>query len=302
MQFYEAAHSPPERLSFGMLLLYGLAAVALISLCGGAVVVGNRMLFGPAPELVAGQVWPLRIWLAYLALAGAIAVAYGLQVRFVERRPCSELALRPAVAETGVGAALGIIFAALVVLLLAVTGCYRIVGWHSPFDLAAPALMAIGAGVMEEIIARGFVLGLIERWAGSGVALVSSAILFGAAHIENTGAGAWPVIALSLGAGVTLGAAYLATRRLWLPIGLHFGWNFAQSALFGLLDSGASFPSLIDARIAGPGWLTGGAFGPEASVPGLAVWVLFGVVLLFRAVRRNRIVPWRSSRSLEVPC
>jgi membrane protease YdiL (CAAX protease family) len=135
-------------------------------------------------------------------------------------------------------------------------------------------------------------LGLIERWAGSLVALGLSALLFGGLHFDNAGAGLWPVLALMLGPGFALGAAYLATGRLWLPIGLHFGWNFGQSGLFGLLDSGTSFPSVIDASIAGPYWLTGGAFGPEASLPGLAIWLLLGVFLLTRAHRRGRLVPF----------
>ena len=109
-------------------------------------------------------------------------------------------------------------------------------------------------------------------------------------------------LAIAVEAGLLLGAAYTVNRSLWLPIGLHFGWNFGQSGLFGLLDSGTSFPSLIDARIAGPAWLTGGAFGPEASLPGLAIWILVGCFLLVRAARRGRIVPWRSAPALEVPC
>jgi membrane protease YdiL (CAAX protease family) len=293
MSLPDILSGPPARISLPSLLLYLLAAVVLVVVCGGAVVVGGRWLFGPAPELAEGQAWPLSVWFAYDALAMAMVVAYWLQCRFVERRRCDALAPPHLLGEVGTGAVIGIGGAALITVLLALTGCYRIVGWRSPAELAAPTLMAIGAAVMEEILARGFVLGLIERRAGSGVALAVSAMLFGAAHLDNAGVGAWPVVALTLGAGITLGAAYLATGRLWLPIGLHFGWNFGQSALFDLPDSGTNFPSLIEAHVAGPGWLTGSAFGPEASLPGLALWVLLGILLLIRASRRGRLVPWR---------
>ncbi|GGF17381.1 hypothetical protein GCM10011611_24000 [Aliidongia dinghuensis] len=293
----ETTPVPIERISLPRLLVYLLAATVLVVTCGGLVIGADRLLFGSsaAPD----SIW---LWLTYAALALAVLAAYGLHGRFVERRPRRELALRPALRETATGTAIGIGFVALLVLVLAAAGGYRIAGWRSPVEMAMPSLMAIGAALMEEVLARGFVLGLLERWAGSWVALVLSAVLFGAAHLDNPGAGAWPITALTLGAGLALGAAYLATRRLWLPIGLHFGWNFGQSALFGLLDSGTSFPSLIDARVEGPAWLTGGAFGPEASLPGFVLWLLFGLFLLTRAVGAGRLLPRRRAPAVEVPC
>jgi len=281
----------PTRISLSRLLLHLLTAVLLVALCGGAVILLKGWLFGASPALVEGQPFPIEAWLAYVALAVSVLIAYGLQGRFVERRTRSELAPGRA-GEALQGATVGIGFALLVVLVLWLGGAYRIVAWRGPGDLLAPTLMALGAGLSEELLIRGFVLGLIERWAGSLVALVLSAMLFGGLHFDNAGAGLWPVVALMLGPGFALGAAYLATGRLWLPIGLHFGWNFGQSGLFGLLDSGTSFPSVIDASVSGAPWLTGGAFGPEASMPGLAIWLLLGVFLLTRAHRRGRLVPF----------
>ena len=287
--------APAEaRISFLAMLGYFLTAALLVGLCGGTVVVGKRLLFGQSSPLVEGAVLPLGLWATYVAIALAVVAAYWLQGRLVERRPRRELAPARAPGELLLGAAMGIGFALLIVLLLWATGCYRVTGWRGPADLAAPTLMAVGAGLFEETLIRGFILGLIERWGGSTLALILSSVLFGGLHIDNAGAGLWPVVALSLGAGIALASAYLATGRLWLSIGLHFGWNFGQSGLFGLLDSGTSFPSLIDARVSGPDWLTGGAFGPEASLPGLALWVLCGAALLARAARHGRIVPWRS--------
>jgi len=283
----------PTRISLPRLLLYLLAAAVLVTLCVGAVLLANNALLGARPRPVDGQPLPIEVWFAYVAVAVSILVAYRLQARFVERRSRPELATAR-MGELLVGAAGGIGLTLLVVAILWIGGAYHGT-WRGPSDLPAPTLMAIGAALMEELLLRGFVLGLIERWGGSLVALVLTALLFGGAHFENSGAGLWPVVALMLGPGFALGAAYLATGRLWLPIGLHFGWNFGQSGLFGLLDSGTSFPSVIDASISGPYWLTGGAFGPEASLPGLAVWVLLGIFLLTRARRQGRLVPFRSS-------
>lgn len=290
----------PTRISLRHLLAYLLAAAVLVTLCGGALIVLKGRLFGPEPPLVEGQPFPLEAWFAYVAVALSVLLAYLLQARLVERRPRRELAPGRA-GELLVGAAVGIGLALLVVLALWIGGAYR-GAWHGLGDLLAPSLMAIGAGLSEELLIRGFVLGLIERWAGSLVALLLTAVLFGGLHFDNAGAGLWPVLALMLGPGVALGAATLATRRLWLPIGLHFGWNFGQSGLFGLLDSGTSFPSVIDASVAGPTWLTGGAFGPEASLPGLAVWLSLGLFLLIQARRRGRLVPFHPSTDPVPSC
>jgi uncharacterized protein len=291
----------PTRISLPRLLLHLLAAAVLVVLCGGAVILLKGWLFGASPPLVEDQPFPLDAWLAYVALALSVLIAYRLQGRFVERRPRRELAPGRA-GELLIGAAVGIGLTLLVVLLLWLGGAYRIVAWRGAGGLLAPTLMAIGAGLSEELLIRGFVLGLIERWAGSLVALTLTAVLFGGLHFANSGAGIWPVVALMIGPGFGLGAAYLATGRLWLPIGLHFGWNFGQSGLFGLLDSGTSFPSVIDAGVGGPDWLTGGAFGPEASLPGLAIWLLLGAVLLNRARRRGRLVPLHPSTDLVPSC
>ena len=68
-------------------------------------------------------------------------------------------------------------------------------------------------------------------------------------------------IAIMLEAGVLLGSAYFLTRRLWLPIGLHIGWNFTQGGVFGIAVSGHPSSGLLQAVLSGPTWLSGGAFG-----------------------------------------
>ena len=70
-------------------------------------------------------------------------------------------------------------------------------------------------------------------------------------------------LAIMLEAGVLLGAAYAVTGRLWLPIGLHIGWNFTEGSLFGMSVSGNAIDTgLLHGTLTGPPLLTGGAFGP----------------------------------------
>jgi uncharacterized protein len=282
------------RISFRALCGYSLTAALLIALSFGLTILVRLAVFSRIPLPVEGQPFPIEDWMLYAAMAFVLLAAYWAQRRFIERRPLTELAPHRALPELLLGAAAGIGLVVLIVILLWAAGAYRLAGLRGGSVLAAPALMAVGAGLSEEVLMRGFVLGLLQRWAGSAVALVLSALLFGVLHFDNAGAGLWPVVVLVLGPGMALAAAYLMTGRLWLSIGLHAGWNFGQSGLFGLVDSGTRFPSLLDASVEGAYWLTGGAFGPEASVPCFLLWVLVGLVLLTVAVRRGRFIPFRS--------
>jgi membrane protease YdiL (CAAX protease family) len=67
----------------------------------------------------------------------------------------------------------------------------------------------------------------VQNAGGTWIALVVSSPLFGVAHALNPGATFSSTIGIALQAGVMLGLAYSLTRRLWLPIGIHIGWNFA---------------------------------------------------------------------------
>ena len=86
-------------------------------------------------------------------------------------------------------------------------------------------------------------------------------------------------------------------RSLWLPIGLHFAWNFTEGFVFDVPVSGHPVEGLVEARISGAELLTGGAFGLEASVIALIVCTAAGVWLVVRAVRAGRSVPPRWKRA-----
>ena len=104
--------------------------------------------------------------------------------------------------------------------------------------------------------------------------------------------------AIAVEAGILLGAAYMLTRRLWLAIGIHATWNFTQGWVFSVPVSGGEAPlGLLITRRAGPEWLTGGAFGLEASVVAMVVATLAGLVLLLMAIRGGQLrpAPWQKA-------
>jgi len=91
-------------------------------------------------------------------------------------------------------------------------------------------------------------------------------------------------VAIAVEAGLLLCAAYQASGTLWLPIGIHFGWNAAEGAIFGF---GHASGGLLSIRFAGPSYLTGGASGPEAGLP--AVLLCLGAAYYY--VRRTGSIP-----------
>jgi hypothetical protein len=92
--------------------------------------------------------------------------------------------------------------------------------------------------------------------------------------------GAFATLALIV-IGVELGVAYLVTRWLWLPIGMHFAWNLIEGTLLGFPVSGMSRPSLLSIAQGGPEFWTGGSFGPEGSPVAIALSLLDIAFLLW---------------------
>ena len=232
---------------------------------------------------------PLAI-LFSLIVAAIFIAAYSLFVRWIERRPVDEFGAKGWSRELGGGLLAGLILFSIVIGIIAALGGYRVIGSNPATALYPAIAIAITSGVTEEIVLRGLFFRLIERLAGSWIALILSAALFGALHLGNANATWFAGLAIALEAGVMLAALYMLTRRLWAAIGLHAAWNFTQGGIYGVAVSGFDMGGLLRARISGPDLLTGGAFGAEASLPALVVCTAFGVFLLVIAHRRGRFV------------
>jgi len=126
---------------------------------------------------------------------------------------------------------------------------------------------------------------------GPWPALVLSAVLFGAGHIGNPGATLFNTACIAIEAGLMLASFYMLTGRLWVSIGFHAAWNFTQGYIFGAAVSGGDFGNSIarsTAHAGWPDWLTGGVFGPEASLPALGTCSVLGCATLWFAWRAGR--------------
>jgi membrane protease YdiL (CAAX protease family) len=237
------------------------------------------------------------IGIAMAALMAALGFAvYIAFVKFIERRPVSELALPMMGRELGLGMLFGAGLYTLCVLVLMVLGVYRIEGMNPLAMLLPSVAMALSSGVFEELLHRGTIFRNVEELLGSWITLLASALFFGFRHLSNADGNIIGALAITIEAGLLLAAAYMLTRRLWLSIGFHIAWNFTQGGIFSGAVSGAfEQPGLFKAVIEGPELLTGGKFGMEATIVALLIGATAGLVMLVMAVRRGNIVPpfWR---------
>lgn len=223
---------------------------------------------------------------------GALALAaYVRLVRYLEGRRPQELALARARPQLGRGALLGLGLFCATIGLVAMSGGYHVHGWGSVGGALTTLGLMCCAAVTEELAFRGALFRVLEEKAGTYGALAVSGLIFGGMHLVNKDATIWGALSIAVEAGLMLGAAYAATRSLWLAIGIHFAWNTAEEGIFGTAESGAGTGTggLLHASVSGPDILTGGTFGPEASIFALVVCSVATALFLRAAKRRNRI-------------
>jgi uncharacterized protein len=192
------------------------------------------------------------------------------------------------------GCGLGLALIVLAVLPIAIWGNASI-NFHLSFYLlpriGAVLLVLLVGALAEELMFRGYPFQRLEEGIGAIGAIAVFSLLFGAVHLSNPGASVWGLINTIL-IGVVLAIAYLRTRALWLPWGIHFGWNTALGFLCGLPVSGLRlFNVVVRTSTTGPEWITGGSYGIEASATG-TIAVLVGLVIVWRLPVRKSSCQW----------
>ena len=272
-----------------------LLGVIAIVVWVGLLQVGGK-LAGVAPGSAVGA-------LLGLVIAAGIPLVYLGYVRLIERRPAVEIADPKALMHFARGALVGAALFCSVMLLLKLLGAWRYLGLAPLGVLVFPFVGALLAAVLEETLVRGLLFRILEESLGSWFALAISAVIFGLLHTLNPGASvvsttAAPGLRVGLEAGVLLAAAYMYARTLWLPIGLHFAWNFTEGGVFAASVSGGKVAGVIGVQFSGSDLLTGGAFGPEASLPAVIICLAAGAGFIMAARRGGRVVApvWRRKK------
>jgi membrane protease YdiL (CAAX protease family) len=233
------------------------------------------------------------VWARYLEAAAFFALfllAFYLYAKWIEKRKASEICTRVWPRDLGLGFAVAFVLVGLVVGILAASGCYAVTGTvgnkRVVLDLFAKFFMG---AFLEELLFRLVVFKLTEELLGTWVALAIQAAFFGASHMLDH-ANLSNALAVAVIGGLTYTGGYMVSRNLWLPLGLHWGWNFFQSGIFGMPNSGTPYEGLLTPRVSGPAWLTGGSFGIEGSYVAIAFCLASGLVLLMCAIKNKRMV------------
>lgn len=224
----------------------------------------------------------LCIATATVSLA-AVAWGYKKLASWLEGRRVSEFERQDAVSRCSAGFLFGIIVIAASMGIMFAAGAASFGLGHHFVMSSSTIVPVLVVPVLEELIFRGVLFRILEEMFGTLIGLIVSSVLFGAAHLLNDNATMLAASFLSIELGALLAVAYVITRSLWLPIGLHAGWNFALGNIFGAADSGTIVQGLLETKTSGHPLLTGGAFGPEASIITLSVSVLVLVALIRHA-------------------
>jgi len=153
--------------------------------------------------------------------------------------------------------------------------------------LTSALIVFIVVGWQEELFSRGYQLQNLADGMNIVWGILFSSLFFSLLHVGNPHSSTASILGLFL-AGLFLSYAFVRTRQLWLPIGLHIGWNFFEGPVFGFAVSGLRTFRLIEHEISGPEIITGGSFGPEAGLilfPALLLGI-FLIELYYRIIHR----------------
>jgi membrane protease YdiL (CAAX protease family) len=291
--FWNAAERRPR--AFWRVVLMAIVAVALgvlpiLLVAEPLTALHRRGLFLPAlghdayDRVVNMLIGPL--------LTAALAMSVVVAARWIDRRPLAHFGIvldRAWWRGLALGLATGA-FAMTIVMAIEcaagwadVTGTLvtRAAGVSLFFSLAFTAEKVVCVGIYEELISRGYLFRTLCDGIGRPAAAVLSSAVFALLHLANDNASIASTIGLFVNALLFV-AAFEATGRLSTAMGLHMAWNFFEGAVFGFPVSGdLEGASLIGIRQFGPPLMTGGAFGPEAGLIGIAA-SLAGIFLLTR--------------------
>jgi membrane protease YdiL (CAAX protease family) len=262
---------------------------ALLLSTGSMIIFLATQFLGPWLHLPANSSYVIVLLFPIAAF-----MLYALGVRLGERRIAIEVLPTSAMLPNlGVGALLGFLMLYAMLGSLWALGLYRVEWhrWRHVFD--AFLFDSYLSGMLEELMFRAILLRIAARAFGSRWGLVVSSILFGVAHLTH---GTWlAALGITINAGLTMGLLYMATGRLWMSIGLHIGWDFTETSIMGVNNSDGLFMSTPM-----PGRsdiLTGGSFGPDASVLSYVIGVICIAAILY--ARKKKCFGSRSATGTD---
>lgn len=268
--------SKDDNLAWGCYLVLGVLAFLIIPGVVGYVLLLNIPAYAAVPLSTIAAVATLYAFKKYLSwyVENGESLSFGGKARMM-----------------GIGWAVSAVNFLAIIVCLFLCGCYRIV--NVEFDVASQLSwlsLFLLVGVVEEVIFRGILFRLIaDKW-NIAVGLTTSSLLFGLAHLGNPGATLWAALAIALASGWLFGMAYAYHQTIWVPVGMHWAWNYLEGGVFGCAVSGTplDYRPLITPRISGTDLLSGGAFGPEASIICVAIGMGISIVYTMLYIKKRK--------------
>lgn len=217
-------------------------------------------------------------------------LSYILFFKKYDKRAITEFSAKGLAKNLTIGILIGFVLQSFTILVMYLNGNYSVVNINPVSFILIPFAIMFTVAIIEEILVRGIIFRILEEKLGSYISLTISSVLFGIFHLANPHGTLISGICITT-AGFMLGAAFIYSRNLWFPIALHFAWNFTQSGIFGAITSGnEKTSSLLEAKIQGPEFITGGEFGPEGSIQAIVFCVLGTILLLALSQKQNKII------------
>jgi membrane protease YdiL (CAAX protease family) len=215
-----------------------------------------------------------------------IVLAVTLLLGLFEKRTLGDygLPLRPDRPRVAWGLGIGFAAATALLVVLAAAGAFRARPALTPAAIVPSALLwglvFVLVGFFEELMLRGYPQATLARSIGFWPAAVILSVLFAALHMRNPGETPLGLVAV-VGFGLFLSYTLRVTGNLWMAVGFHASWDWAESFFYGVPNSGMRAAGhLLDGTFSGPAWLSGGTAGPEGSV--LVYAALLGSALVVR--------------------
>ncbi len=270
-------HHPITRIVVGLALTLGIGLPAMLATQS---LLSRTTLPQSDIDPIAGTVFAIVVCAIYIFL-----------YQRYEKRQVTELSTRHLPRYLAGGILLGAGLASAVVLIQYFTHVLTVTTTRPFLPLLLTLWNIFVNSTVVEVLIIGIFFRLTEQWLGSWLALLILVIVFVALHITAPGATIISAIAVSMHAAFLLGPTYIYTRSLWVPIAIHFAWDFSYAALYGASINGYTMDnSLLYTTTNGSELWTGGYFGPQGSIQAAALCLLTGFIFLNLSRRHNRIV------------
>ncbi len=267
-----------------MTLFEAFAKLAAYLLCIGLALELSHRLYWQINQKVADMAVStltksvLGVLIAFIPLASAVAITSTFAA-FLDSQSLITLGLNydgESLTKVSIGAAISLSYVTVSFLIGTLMGYIKVKPSKLSEDAVSSLPLFFGglvdfftAAVFEEIIFRGYVFFLLLQAGGLYVAIIGSAVVFSTAHLIRHANMPLIYVLNAFLFGIVAAVCRYTTCSLWLPIGLHFGWNVVSGPIFGLPYSGRNYDrGVVTSEVSGPAWLTGGSYSLDAGLLG----------------------------------